>query len=117
MPAGAGAGKTNRLNGRMFDQGRSDFETSIKEHGEDAVGERVLAHGSAHSATDQLRSPGVGGVGLHYYGIAGGQGGGGVAAGNGKSNGKIAGGKDGDRPQRTQHGTNIGSRQRLAVGQ
>ena len=60
--------------------------------------------------------PGMRGVRLHDDGIAGGEGRSGISAGDGKSQGKIAGAKDRDRAERLVHGADGRLGQRLAVG-
>src|SRR5512135_755842 len=88
VAAGARAGEAYGLDGGMPDEFCSDFKTSIKEKREDAFRERVLAHGFAHNVADQLGSSRMSGMSLDDDGIAGGEGGGSIAASNGKSDGE-----------------------------
>ena len=57
------------------------------------------------------------GVGFDDDGASGGEGRGGVSAGDGKREGEVAGAEDGDGAERAQHGANVGTRERLAIGE
>src|SRR5579872_3658038 len=117
IAAGARAGEGDGLDGGVLDESGSNFETSIKEQRKYALGKRVLAHSLEHGAADQLGSSRMGGMGFDDDRIAGGKGGGSIAAGDGKGDGEIAGSKDGDGAERAQHGAHVRPGQGLALGQ
>lgn len=71
-------------------------------------GEARGADGFGDDVADELAGGGVGGVGLDDDGVAGGEGRGGVSAGDGEGEGEVGRAEDGDGAEGTEHGAEVG---------
>ncbi len=109
-------GEGDGADGRVLYEGFADAEALVVEHGEDARGEAGFGDGRGDDGGDELAGAGVGGVGFYDDGIAGGERGGGVAAGGREGQREVAGAEDGDGAEREEHGTEVGPRKGFAVG-
>lgn len=116
LSRGERAGESDALDVGMLDQRAAELAAGSKEQGEDPGRQTTLADGMADDLADELARAGMRGMGFDDDGIAAGERGGGVAAGDRKGERKIAGAEYGDGAQRAKHGADVGPGQRLAIG-
>src|SRR5947207_10382373 len=99
----------------MFDQCRADSSSRIKEQREHPLGQIAFSNRRLQGLANKLTRTGMRRMRFDEYRIARGERRRGVAASNGKRERKIARAEYDHRSKRTQHGTNVGPRQRLAL--
>src|ERR1700691_924951 len=103
----SGAGETSGLHQGMLYKCGSDAGSRVKEQGKDTFRQTAFSNALAYRTSDQFAGAGVGCVRFHDHRISRCQGGCGVSASNRKCQRKVARSENHNRPQRTQHGTQI----------
>ena len=119
-PAAAGAGEADRLDPRVGHERLAELDRPCAAR----AGRRTCRRAGRPCSTarvdragDEVAGARVGGVALDHDRAAGGQRGGGVAAGGGEGEREVAGAEDGDRAERDLPLADVGARQRRAVRQ
>ena len=102
--------------GGRVDERLADLDPGGEQVGERAVGQAGVGDRGADLAGDELARARVRRVALDHDGAAGGERGGGVAAGGGEGEREVARAEHGDRPDRDEHAADVGARDRLGVG-
>ena len=115
-PAGTGAGEADGADARVGDEARAERVAGTREESEHAARERALAHRALHGTSDELGGAGMGRMALDDDRAAGGEGRGGVAAGDGEGEREVARPEHGDRAERHAGLPEIGPRPGPAPG-
>jgi len=100
----------------MGQEPRAYLSATVKQQGENPLGQSAFPYARADGLPNQFASAWMRGMGLDNYRVSGSQGGSGVSSRDRERQREVAGSKYRNRPQRTQHGTNIGLGSWLARG-